>query len=322
MVQRLNTESANDGPFARLVVAVAAALFAGLIVVGRAFSQLGFSLYEISLTGILPTSLVFGTVLIARPELRPKRRDRGLFLTYGVVGAVLQLSQFAGVVLGVPIALVGLLLYTQPIWTLWFGRMFLAEPVTRRKIGALILAAAGTLLLFRPGAADLDHSWIGMVAVLLAGVMLSLWLILGRMSGLRGNAPVTTAFGYMASSSLILLLVWPILRLTLGPLEWLRLSPAPLLVHWRLVALYTLFANLVPMILLQWGMRRVDASVAGMLLMLEPLVAAFAAYVVFGELVGESVWFGGALILAANFVLLGARKGGALGSRAGRSKDS
>ena len=317
MVQRLNPEGATDGPLPRLAVASAAALFSGLIVAGRALSQRGFSLYEISLSGILLTSLFLGVVLIARPELRPRRRDRSLFLAYGLVGAMLQLSQFAGVVLGVPIALVGLLFYTQPIWTLGFGRLFLHEPVTRRKICALGLAAAGTLVLFRPGISDLDYSWVGMGAALIAGVMLSLWLILGRLSGLRGNVPVTTAFGYMASSSIVLLLVWPLLRLSLGPVDWLRLSPAPFLVHWRLVGLYTLFANLVPMILMHWGVRRVDASVAGMLLLLEPMVAALAAYVAFGEAVGESVWFGGALILAANFMLLGGSKGVARGSSAG-----
>ena len=319
MVQRLNHASLNGGPLAHLAVVAGAMLFSGLIVASRALSQRGFSLYEISLSGILFTSLVFGIVLVTRPSLRPCRRDRGLFLAYGLVGAVLQLSQFAGVVLGVPIALVGLLLYTQPIWTLLFGRILLAEPVTRRKVAALGLAAIGTLVLFQPGTSGLDHSWVGLLASLVAGVMLSLWLILGRISGLRGNAPITTAFAYMASSSLILLLIWILLRLTLGPVGWTRLSPAPFLVHWRLVALYTLFANLVPAILVNWGVRRIDTTMAGMLLLVEPVVAAWAAYLMFGEALGESVWLGGALILGANILLLTAGKGVGRGSRTGRS---
>lgn len=322
MVQRLSNEGVAGGPLPYLAVASGATLFSGLIVASRAMSQRGFSLYEISLSGIFFTSLVFGAVLVARPSLRPRRRDWRLFLAYGLVGAVLQLSQFAGVVLGVPIALVGLLLYTQPIWTLLFGRVLLAEPVTRRKVGALGLATAGTMVLFQPAASGLAHSWIGLLASLVGGVMLSLWLILGRVSGLRGNAPITTAFAYMASSSLILLLAWILLRLTLGPVGWSRLSPEPFLVHWRLVALYTLFANLVPAILVNWGIRRIDTTMAGMLLLVEPVVAAWAAYLVFGEAFGESVWLGGTLILAGNVVLLSAGKGVGRGANTGRSPDS
>ena len=322
MVQRLSNEGVVGGPLPYLAVASGATLFSGLIVASRAMSQRGFSLYEISLSGILFGSLVFGAVLVARPSLRPRRRDRGLFLAYGLVGAVLQLSQFAGVVLGVPIALVGLLLYTQPIWTLLFGRILLAEPVTRRKVGALGLAAAGTLVLFQPAVSGLDHSWIGLLASLVGGVMLSLWLILGRISGLRGNAPITTAFAYMASSSLILLLAWILLRLTLGPVGWSRLSPVPFLVHWRLVALYTLFANLVPAILVNWGIRRIDTTMAGMLLLVEPVAAAWAAYLAFGEVLDGSVWLGGTLILAGNVVLLSAGKGVGRGANTGRSPDS
>ncbi len=320
MVQRLNPEDTMGGPLAYLAVAGGATLFSGLIVGSRALSQRGFSLYEISLMGGLVTALAFGGLLAMRADLRPRRRDWGLFLAYGAVGAVLQLSQFGSIVLGVPIALIGLLLYTQPIWTLVFGRILLAEPVTGRKLGALGLAAAGTLVLFQPGASSLDHSWVGMLSALIAGVMISLWLILARLSGLRGNAPITTAFAYTASSSTILLVAWPFLRLGSGVAEWSRLSPEPFLVHWQLVALYTLFANLVPMILVNWGVRRIDMTAAGLLLLVEPVAAAWAAYLVFGEAVGESIWLGGTLILGANLVLLGAHKGVTRGSSTGRSK--
>ena len=308
MVQRLSPEGTIGGPLAYLAVASGAALFSGLFVGSRALAHRGFSLYEIALSGLLFTALIFGALLVVRPDLRPRRRDGGLFLAYGLVGAALQLSQFAGIVLGVPIALIGLLLYTAPIWTLIFGRILLAEPVTQRKMGALALASAGMLVLFQPGTSSPAHSWVGILTALIAGVMLSLWLILGRISGLRGNAPITTAFAYMTSSSLILLLAWLLLRVAFGTFEWSRLSPAPFLVHWRLVAFFTLFANLVPHILVNWGVRRIDTTVAGVLLLLEPVVAAWAAYLVFGEALGESMWIGGTLILAANFVLLGGNK--------------
>lgn len=288
------------------LVAVGAAAYGAITVGGRVFAQRGFSLYEIALIGALFGSAALAPLVLTRPALRPRRRDLDIFVAYGLAGATLQITQFTGVVLGVPIAIVALLLYTQPVWTVLLGRLLLNEPITARKLVALALAAAGTFVLIGPTEAQ-GHSPLGLGAALVAGVMLSAWVILARMSALRGNHPLTTSFGYHGSSTVVLLAAWPLLRGFLG--EHARIDPGMYLASWALIAVYTLVVNVGPNLLVMWGMREVDASTAGMLLLLEPVAAGLLAWVLFGEAIGGHVWAGGALILAANAVLLRRRRG-------------
>lgn len=67
----------------------------------------------------------------------------GFFLVFGFFGAIARLCQFGAVVLGVRVAIVVLLLYTQPLWTIAFNKLFLQESITKRKILAMILVLVG-----------------------------------------------------------------------------------------------------------------------------------------------------------------------------------
>lgn len=287
----------------RLAVAVAAAFYGTITVGGRWFSNHGFSLYEISLVGVAFAAALLLPAVLLRPRLRPARRDLGLFVLFGAVGAALQLSQFAGIVLGVPVALVALLLYSQPVWTVFIGRIWLAEPITRAKLIALALSVAGVLALFDPSSASGSRG-VGIVAALLAGLLLAVWVVLARISALRGNPPLTTTFGYTSTSALALLIAWPLARWLLPEPSMTRLDPAVWLSAWSAVALYTVVASVLPATLAMWGMRAVDASTAGVLLLLEPVTAALLAWPMFGEPITGRVLLGGAFVVGANWVLL------------------
>lgn len=287
-----------------LAVMAGAAFYGGITVGGRYFADLGYSLLQISLTGTLFGSLMLLPVLVCCPRYRIRPTEWLFFAGFGVAGALLQITQFAGIVLGVPVALVALLLYTQPIWTVILGRVWLGEPVTRPKIIALALAVVGTAVLVDPTGAASGHSRLGLGAALLAGLMLSFWVLFARVSALRGNESLTTTFGYSAGTALVLLGAIPLLRV-IGPDQALARLDIPMWVdNWRAVGGYTLLAAVMPALLTMWGMRGVQASVAGVLLLLEPVSAALMAYVLFSEPLTSSIWFGGALILAANWVLL------------------
>jgi drug/metabolite transporter (DMT)-like permease len=205
----------------------------------------------------------------------------------------------------VPIALVALLLYTQPIWTVVLGRWLLAEMITPRKLGSAGLAIAGTVVLLDPiGLIGAEISKIGMLAALASGLFLSLWVILARISALRSNPALATTFGYSASTALVLLAVAPLAQAAIPDPALSRLEPAAWLVHWPAVALYTLIANVLPALLVIGGMRRVDASSAGVLLLLEPVSAALFAAWAFAEPLTANVLGGGALILGSNALLI------------------
>jgi drug/metabolite transporter (DMT)-like permease len=290
------------------LVALGAAGYGAITVGGRLFAQRGFSLFEIALTGALFGALALLPWMIARSELRPQRRDADIFIAYGLAGATLQLSQFAGIVLGVPIAVVALLLYTQPVWTVILGRLLLQEPITRHKLVALAIAATGMVILIGPASLAGGPSVLGLWTSMLAGAMLSIWVILARLSALRGNHPFTTSFGYHGGTTIVLLAAWVLFGEQAGAMG--RLDPSVYRAHWALIVGYTIFANIGPNLLVMQGMRGVDASTAGILLLLEPVAAGALAWLIFGESVAGNVWLGGGLILAANFSLVRRARGG------------
>jgi len=285
-------------------MALGAALYGAITVGGRIFAQLGFSLFEIAVTGGLFGALMLAPAIAWKAQFRIKRRDVDIFVAFGCMGAVLQIGQFLGIVLGVPVAIVALLLYTQPLWTVLLGRLWLGEPITPRKLGALALAAVGIVVLAGPTGPAAGHSTLGLAGALVAGVMLAIWIILGRVSALRGNLPITTVFGYQVSTSIGLFALWPILASLPVFAGMSRFDPGVFVTHWQAVLIYTVLVNVAPAMLVMWGMVALEASTAGMMLLLEPAAAAFLAWMMFGEAITGHVWLGGALILGSNAVLI------------------
>lgn len=278
-------------------------LYGSITVGGRWFAERGLSLFEISLVGVGFTALLLAPVLWWRPDLRLRRRQLGFFVAFGMIGGALQLAQFGGIVAGVPVAVVALLLYTQPIWTVLLGRWILGEAITPRKLLAAALALVGTVVLLEPFESVGRHPPLGLAAALAAGLFLSLWVIWSRRSGLDGCHAVTTTFGYTGFSALFLLASWPLLRMV-APEGLFRLDPRVYSDLAPDVAIYVLVAGLAPALLAMWGMQRVEASVAGILLLLEPVSAALQARWLWGETLDGPVLVGGGLVLLANWVLL------------------
>ncbi len=270
---------------------------------GQYFHNVGFSLYEIScLIFFLAISLI--PLLIFKKEYRFPREQITFFVIFGFIGAGLQIGQFAGIVLGVPVAIVALLLYSQPIWTSVFGRLFLNETITTRKILALLFALAGILVLVNPFGIQNKFSAAGLLAALGAGVFFSLWVIWGRKSGLKNQHFLTTAFGYSFFTSLWLLLLYPLAAFLWDEPEFVRLDPGVYLEFWWVVAGFTIFAGLMPHFLAFAGMRQVDASTTGVLLLFEPISAAILAFIFFSQPLTSNIWLGGGFILFSNYVLL------------------
>src|SRR5436305_7216100 len=173
------------------LIAVAAVLFGTVTVGGSFFHQSGFSLYEIALYPLILTFLMLLPVLVRGGRYSLRREMLPFFAVYGLIGALAELAQFGGIVLGVPVATVSLLLYTQPIWTSLLGKLLLQERITWRKRLAVVLAFGGAVVLIR-GELGIGGDMRGIAAATLGGVFVALWVIWGRKSGIHQQHSVTT----------------------------------------------------------------------------------------------------------------------------------
>ena len=91
---------------------------------GRFFLDRGLSLLEVGFLPNLVALLVLAPLLFWMPM---KRKLLWWYVLYGVIGCALVLAQFSPLVFGVPVALLVLLLYTQPLWTLLINTFFLGQ---------------------------------------------------------------------------------------------------------------------------------------------------------------------------------------------------
>lgn len=280
-----------------------AAVFYGLIAAGcRYFANQGLSLYEIAFhTFLCGTVLLLPPMLLRRTYLPPKKMLT-FFLTYGLISALLQLSSFGAIVLGVPIAAAVLLLYTEPVWTIFLAKPLLGEPLTKRKVLAVSVSLIGVIIV--TGTEILAGlSLAGIIFALFSGILLSLWVIYGRESDLKNQHYLTTTFSSMAFALPWILLSYPLSS---------AFTTNPQVVHltfdfppetWLLLALYVTVAYIIPDYLFYRGIKTLSASRACIIMPLEPITATILAVLFFQQQLSLSIVAGGILILAANQIM-------------------
>ena len=275
---------------------------------GQLFVNLGFSLYEITFYRILSVLILTSLIILFRTDLLIRKNQIPFFALYGLIGALLGLTMFGGLIYGVPVSIVALLLYTQPIWTTILGKYTLDEPVTPRKIVSVIIGIVAVILLFNSWNSDFKGSETGILIALAGGFLLSLWIIMGRKSGISNTHFISTIFGWKIFTILWLILLYPLLNL---------ITNDPSFVNFRLILpakflfgflAFGLVGGLLPHTLFYSSVKRINASEAGIILLLEPLSASIIAIILFNQYLTIQTIFGGLLILVSNYILLTGKK--------------
>lgn len=287
---------------------LAAILFGSITTGAQLFANMGFSLYEISLFRAVFISFILLPVVFIKREYLIKRELIPFFIIYGLIGGLLELTTFGGIAFGVPIAIAALLLYSEPIWTIIFSRLILQEKITFRKVISVITAMIGILLLLESWEIKTHQSIVGILLSLTSGIFLALWVIWGRKSAIRKQHAVTTTFGWTSFSVFWLILLLPVfLNLTSDP-HVFKVSFNLPLNHWLYLMIFSLFSGVIPNLLFYSGIKTVDASIAGILLLIEPISASLLAAFLFDQPLGLKMLIGGALILFSNYFVINEAK--------------
>ncbi len=186
---------------------------------------------------------------------------------------------------------------TAPLYLLLLGPFLLGEPVRRRDLGVIVTLGAGLLMMFfgadAPQATAPDPAR-GNVLALLSGVAWAL-TIAGLRWTARGGAEggaAGAALGNVIAFAFCLPFALPVAHA--GPGDVLSLL---FLGVFQIAAAYALLTS---------GIRHVPALAAALLLLLEPVLNPFWAWLVHGETPGRWTVAGGALVLAGT--LLQARR--------------
>ncbi len=285
-------------------VIVASILYGTITAGAQFFLNLGLSPFEIAIYRTLFTSLVLLPVVLIRREYLVKKEMLFFFAVYGLIGGLLGLATFGGIALGVHVAIVALLLYTQPIWTILFGRLLLREGVTTTKLIAVVIAMSGIILLVKPWGLKTGKSFTGIIVSLFSGVLLSLWVIWGRKSVIQRQHFITTTIGWTGFSVIWLMLLWPIFYYFFPYASITSISVNLPIVSLLYFVVYASIGGVIPHLLFYRGFKKMEASVAGILLLVEPISASILAAIFFAQPIGLDIIIGGALILISNYFVI------------------
>ncbi|MBL8508447.1 MAG: EamA family transporter, partial [Chitinimonas sp.] len=186
-------------------------------------------------------------------------------------------------------SLTALLLYTFPVIVTLIAAVWLHEPLTRRKVAALLLASVGLALTVGDA---LSGSPVGIAFGLGAALIYSVYIAVGtKLTPQAGALPSATVVMLGGALTVLLVSLWQAPVMPRSPLGWMAI--AAIGVMCSVIAALAFFA----------GLARVGASEAAMLSTFEPVVTVVLAAGLLGERLSVSQCLGGAVIIAAVLLL-------------------
>lgn len=284
----------NIGP---LLIILAGCFWGSMGIFVRKLTEYGFSSVQIVAIRVTLAALFFCVLLLIkdRSGFRIALKDLPLFLGLGFGSILFFTVCYFTAINMMSLSTAAILLYTSPIWIMLMSVLFFREKLTGRKLLALGLAFAGCVLV--SGISGEGITLTGLLVGLGSGLGYGLYSILGTVA-LRKYSPYTVTtwtFLFAAAGS------W----LICGPADMVSKFAAAenllsLLLFCGLTALVT---AVVPFLAYTLGLRTVEASRAGILATIEPLVATLVGILVFSEPLTLLSGLGILLILSAVVIL-------------------
>jgi len=260
-----------------------AQVLAGIVSVqiGAAMAKQLFS--TVGSTGTVALRLFFAAVILLvvwRPSLRLSRRAWMVVISYGLVLGAMNLCFYlalARLPLGVTVTIT------------FLGPLAVAIGGSRRWLDGLwaLLAAGGVVLLAEGGGGDVQ-----LVGILLALAAAACWASYILLSVALGRH-TTDGGGLAIGMALATVAVAPIGIADAGTA---LLEPGVLAVGFAVA----LLSSVIPYSLELEALRRMPPKVFGVLMSLEPAVAALVGLLVLGEILGVTQWLAVLMVVAAS----------------------
>lgn len=270
-----------------------------------------WALVATQLVAALLCLLVFGSRL-ADLRLTPA------LLTIGLLGGATNTGFVLGTLQG-EVLRVTLLLYLAPLWTIFLSRWFLDERINAAGLGVVALALIGAVIMLVPIewiSGDQNKNLHGFNVADALGLAAGLTYA-GYNVSVRRAADASLAhktFAASLGSGVVALLLLPF---SIGVLtRWPGTATLTSTFVWLLVSATGALLLLVAM-LMQYGLMRLSATRAIVILVSELVFAAASAWWLADEYPGRRELLGGALILAASLLSskLGQVTDGAIGPK-------
>ena len=226
--------------------------------------------------------LVFFAPWLIRQGLAPLR-TRYLFL-HGLRSGLqvgTALAFFTALTIA-PLAKVTALQFSAPLFATVLALVVLGETIRARRIAALAIGFAGTLIIIRPGFVEFD---LGSALVLISAVMIGLIMILIKVLSRTESSATITFYAALLSTPFALIVALPVWRFP-SPEQW----------PW-LIAIG--FLGSVSQLGFTQAFKEADVTAVLPLDFTRLIWIAIIGYAAFGEIPDVWTWVGGTVIFSA-----------------------
>jgi drug/metabolite transporter (DMT)-like permease len=281
---------------------VSAAMLYGLLVFGgKVMESSGFSLAEVL---IYPNAIVVVALISAVWKRRAEfvRVKPSIYLLYFIIAVMAQVGQYVPLFIGVPVSIVVFCLYTQPVWTILFGRAFFGQKITAREGIIAALVIVGLILLVAPWR-EVTYSFLGVMLAIVGGMCMAMWVLVSHRLSELSVSPTSQTFIQNFFTSVPFILFYPMLRMAL-PAPAISAISIHSATEWGGVIAYSLSVMIVAPMLFYKASQSVKPLHLGIILLLEPVVGTLLDVSFFGTSFTWNIAIGGVLIIAANTGLI------------------
>ena len=290
-------DSKSSSKLGTALIILAGCFWGSMGIFVRKLGTYGFSAIQIVSIRITLAALIFSLVLLVKDrrgfKISPK--DIPLFLGLGF-GSILffTICYFTAITM-MPLSTAAILLYTSPVWIMLMSIFFFHEKLDRRKLIALGLAFAGCVLV--SGISGEGMTVIGLLIGLGSGIGYGLYSILGKVALRKYSSYTVTTYTFIFAA--------------VG--SWIISRPADMMGKFSSASdlgfliffcfLTALITAVIPFLSYTLGLESVEASKAGIIATIEPMVATLIGILVFAEKLTIMSGAGILLILASVVIL-------------------
>lgn len=245
-----------------------------------------------------PLLMALSLALVGRATFAFRGREAPLILLLGGAMALFQLCYFSAIALaGVAVATL-VAICVAPLFVVLLARALLGERLTRAVAAALVLGLTGTALLVgvpSPDAGAGGPAPAGVAFAAGAALSYAVFTLCSRALAPKHHPFTLIAVGFGAGAMMLL-------PVAAGGLSIPVPTPG-----WALIAYIGLIPTALAYVFYFRGMKRVSATTASLVTLLEPLSATVLAWAVFDERLGP-LGIAGALLLLGTIALLARAK--------------
>lgn len=277
---------------AYLYVLIGAALWGIIGLFIDALSQAGFTALQIVTLRVVSAAVMLTFYLaITNPKLlKIDFKDSFSFIGTGIFSIVFFNWCYFTAIEEVSLSIAVILLYTGPAFVTLLSWILLGEPMTRRKVGALLLTLVGCALVIKViPIGDQRISLYGFLVGLGSGFGYALYSIFGKHALKKYDSLTVITYTFLFASAVML----PVSGITFQ-VEHLTSSYV-----WLQILGLGFFPTALAYMLYTTGLSMVESSRASITATIEPVVATLLGVFIFNDLLTAYQVLGILLVLTA-----------------------